>query len=177
MNAQAQTQRNARHASTLLLAALLTGLLGACAQLPGNFSGVQPGLSTGAQLRAAQGQPDRVWPNADGTQTLEYPQQPFGTRCMMITVDANDKVLSVLDGLSPPQRARIEVGMKPEQVSRILGRERSRVYFSNSHEDVWDWNIEPDQTGYPMRFNVHFQNGTVLRTSQSMVFPTRPFRD
>ena len=76
-----------------------------------------------------------------------------------------------------PQRARIEVGMKPEQVSRILGRERSRVYFSNSNEDVWDWNIEPDQTGYPMRFNVHFQNGTVLRTSQSMVFPTRPFRD
>ena len=63
--------------------------------------------------------------------------------------------------------------MTPEQVSRILGTERSRVFFRLSGEDVWDWTIQPDQIGYGMRFNVYFKDGRVVRTGQSMVFPSR----
>jgi len=63
--------------------------------------------------------------------------------------------------------------MTPEQVSRILGKERSRVFFRNSGEDVWDWTIRPDQVGYGMRFNVYFKDGRVVRSGESMVFPSR----
>jgi hypothetical protein len=77
--------------------------------------------------------------------------------------------------LSAASRARIEPGMTPEQVSRILGTERSRVFFRQSGEDVWDWNVEPDQTGYGMRFNVYFKDGRVVRAGHSMVFPSRLF--
>lgn len=76
---------------------------------------------------------------------------------------------------TPAERARVEPGMTPEQVSRLLGTERSRVFYRHSGEEVWDWNIVPDTPGYGMRFNVHFKDGVVLRTSQSMVFPSRRF--
>ncbi|WP_214279275.1 hypothetical protein, partial [Escherichia coli] len=64
-------------------------------------------------------------------------------------------------------------------VSRMLGTERSRVYFRLSEEDVWDWTVEPEQSGYGLRFNVHFKNGVVLRTTQSLVIRDRffPLRD
>lgn len=162
-------------ASSLGLAAsvlLLSLGLGGCAQLDG-FAQVKPGLSTGADVQSRYGPPSRVWPEPEGGQTLEYASQPFGTRCPMITLDKDGHVTRIVDGLDPTQRARILPGMTPEQVSRILGRERSRVYFDLSEEDVWDWNIQPDQAGYPMRFNVHFKRGLVFRSSQSMVFPSR----
>lgn len=163
-------------ATALGLAALLLSL-GGCAQLDG-LAQLKPGLSTGADVQGRYGPPSRVWPEPGGGQTLEYASQPFGTRCPMITLDKDGRVSAVVDGLEPAQRARILPGMRPEQVSRILGRERSRVFFELSGEDVWDWNIEPDQAGYPMRFNVHFKQGLVFRTSQSMVFPSRfGFRD
>ena len=49
------------------------------------------------------------------------------------------------------------------------------MFFKLSGEDVWDWNIEPDMNGYLLRFNVHFKDGVVLRTSQSAVYPSRRF--
>ncbi|MDC8784896.1 outer membrane protein assembly factor BamE [Roseateles koreensis] len=164
----------------LTLAGLLAlGGLSGCAGLPGDFSALQPGLSSRAEVLARHGAPTRTWDEAEGAQTLEYAQQPFGVRCWMVTVGPDDKLLRLRDGLSPAERARIVPGLRPEQVSRILGTERSRVFFPLSGEDVWDWNIEPDQTGYPMRLNVHFKNGVVLRSSQSMVFPSKlaPFLD
>lgn len=151
-------------------ALLLTG----CATLDRDAR-LQPGLSREADVIALYGQARRVWPEADGGRTLEYSTQPMGRHCHMVRLDAGGRLVSIVDGLSPASRARIEAGMTPEQVSRILGTERSRVFFKNSGEDVWDWTIEPEQSGYGMRFNVHFKDGRVLRTSQSMVFPNRLF--
>ncbi|KAI1697204.1 hypothetical protein Ddc_19856 [Ditylenchus destructor] len=31
--------------------------------------------------------------------------------------------------------------MSEEQVTRMLGRERSRVFYKLSGEDVWDWSV------------------------------------
>ena len=100
----------------------------------------------------------------------------MGRHCYMVRLAADGRLMSIEDGLSAANRARIEPGMTPEQVSRMLGAERSRVFFALSGEDVWDWTVEPDQLGgYGLRFNVHFKDGRVLRTSQSMVFPSRRF--
>jgi len=153
---------------------LCTALLAGCAT-PDRDARLQPGASREADVVAIYGPPGRIWPEADGGRTLEYSTQPLGLHCYMVRLAADGRLLGIEDGLSPAGRARIEPGMTPEQVSRILGRERMRVFFRLSGEDVWDWTIEPDQTGYGMRFNVHFKDGVVVRTTQSMVFPSRLF--
>lgn len=161
-----------RYLVTLVLSA---ALLAGCAT-PDRDARLQPGASREADVVALYGQPTRVWPEADGGRTLEYSTQPRGQHCYMVHLAPDGRLIGVEDGLSFASRSRIEPGMTHEQVSRILGTERSRVFFSLSGEDVWDWTIEPDQSGgYGMRFNVHFKDGRVLRASQSMVFPSRRF--
>jgi len=155
-----------------IAAAIVT--LSGCAT-PVRDERLRPGVTTSAEVQQYYGAPSRVWPEADGGHTLEYATQPFGRTCYMVRLDAQDRFVSSVDGLSAASRARIEPGMTPEQVLRVLGRERTRVFFKLSGEDVWDWNIEPDMNGYLLRFNVHFKDGVVLRTSQSAVYPSRRF--
>jgi len=152
--------------------ALCTALLAGCAT-PDRDARLQAGVSREADIVALYGQPRRVWPEPDGGRTLEYSSQPRGQHCYMVRLAADGRLVGIADGLAPSSRARIEPGMTPEQVSRILGTERSRVFFRLSGEDVWDWTIQPDQAGYGMRFNVYFKDGRVVRTGQSMVFPSR----
>lgn len=159
-----------RLATLALCAALLAG----CATLDRDAR-LQPGVSRGEDVIALYGQPTRIWPEADGGRTLEYSTQPRGEHCYMVRIAADGRLVGIENALSPASRARIEPGMTPEQVSRILGTERSRVFFRQSGEEVWDWTIQPDQTGYGMRFNVHFKDGRVVRAGQSMVFPSRLF--
>lgn len=160
--------------SSALLAAVLTAGLGGCAT-PIKDERLQPGVSTGTELLQYYGQPSRVWPEADGGRTLEYATQPFGQTCYMVRLDAQDRFVSAIDALAPAQREQVQPGMTPEQVTRMLGRERSRVFFRNSGEDVWDWNVPPEMNGYLLRFNVHFKDGVVLRTSYSVVYPDKRF--
>lgn len=158
----------------LIPALALSVLMAGCAT-PDRDARLQPGISTARDVVVHHGQPRRVWPEADGGQTLEYSSQPMGRHAYMVRLAADGRLVGIEDGLSPAGRARIQPGMTPEQVSRLLGKERSRVFFALSGEEVWDWTIEPDQAGYGMRFNVHFKDGLVVRTTQSMVFPDRRF--
>lgn len=136
---------------------------------------MRPGATTGADVQQFYGAPTRVWPEADGGRTLEYATQPFGQTCYMVRLDAQDRLVGTTDALSPANRARIVPGLTTEQVTRILGQDRKRMFFRLSGEDVWDWNIPPEMSGYLLRFNVHFKNGVVVRTSQSVVYPDRRF--
>ncbi|MFN3304861.1 MAG: hypothetical protein ACK44A_14235 [Roseateles sp.] len=154
--------------AALALAMLLSG----CAT-PDRDARLQPGVSRAEDVVALYGEPRRIWPEDDGGRTLQYPSQPMGTRCYLVRLDAGGRLRGVEDGLSAASRARIEPGMTVEQVLRRLCQERSRVQFRHSGEDVWDWTVQPDQTGYGLRFNVHFKDGIVVRTSHSMVFPSR----
>lgn len=131
------------------------------------------GRSRSTEVIALYGAPVRSWVDADGSKTLEYSRQPWGTQCLMVRLDADDRLTGIEDVLLPQGRARIQPGQTPEQVSRLLGRERSRVRYALSGEEVWDWNIAPDTPGYGLRFNVHFKDGRVVRTTQSMVFYDR----
>lgn len=159
-----------RAAATALLLGL--ALLAGCAT-PDGDARLRPGHSDQAQIVALYGEPTRIWPEADGGRTLEYASQPFGQTCYMLRLGADGRLQSVTDVLrdEAARFAAITPGMSPEQVSRSLGRERSRVFFRFSGEEVWDWNVPPAQNGYLLRFNVHFKDGHVLRTTQSVEYP------
>ena len=148
--------------------------LGACVHV-GRDPQLLPGVSSGDAVLARYGPPVRVWPEADGGRTLEYSSQPRGETCYMVRLGPDGRLNAIQDTLLYASRFSVEPGMTPEQVSRLLGTERSRVFFRLSGEDVWDWNVAPDQSGYKLRFNVHFKDGKVLRLSQSMVFPDKFF--
>ena len=158
-----------RRTTNLLLVSALLALAG-CATMERDQRLV-PGVSQSADVLSAYGQPKRSWADAEGGQTLEYSSQPFGETCFMVKLDANGRVLGIENTLALAPRSRVVAGFTPDQVSRLLGTERSRTLFKFSGEDVWDWTIRPDQTGYGMRFNVHFRDGLVARTSYTMVFP------
>jgi hypothetical protein len=157
-----------------LCVAAAFALLVACASVDPTRH-LRVGASVRADVIASLGQPTRVWPDEGGGSTLEYAEQPFGQRCWMFRLDAQGKLLAFRDGLDAVQRERVQPGMKPEQVSRLLGQERSRVFFRFSEEDVWDWNVAADHVDHFKRFNVHFKNGLVARTSISVVFRERRF--
>ncbi|HEY4083847.1 MAG TPA: outer membrane protein assembly factor BamE [Burkholderiaceae bacterium] len=155
----------------LLLLALLS-LLAACAT-PVQDQRLIAGRSTVAQVEGFYGQPTRIWPEPDGGQTLEYGQQPFGEHCYLLRFDAEGHWISSRDGLAAAERAKIEPGMSVEQVERLLGHERTRIFFRLSGEDVWDWNVTPPSNGYWLRFNVHFKDGVVVRTTETLIDPER----
>lgn len=134
---------------------------------------LRPGLSTEADVVASQGRPTRAWPEADGGRTLEYATQPFGSSCYMFRIGPDGRLLGFHDALRQPTRDRVVPGMTPEAVRRLLGRERRRETFALSGEEVWDWHLGPEGAGDPLRFNVHFKDGVVVRTSISMVFRSR----
>ena len=155
-------------ATWLAGAALLVG----CAHgLP--EQSLRVGISQRADVIASQGQPRHVWPEADGGSTLEYTTQPFGTSCYMFRLNARGELVEFHDALLPRTRNQVAVGMTPEQVVRLLGHERRRESYAFSGEDVWDWTVEPDGLGDGLRFNVHFKDGLVVRTSQSLVLRSK----
>jgi hypothetical protein len=156
--------------------AVLTALIAltACASAD-PMSVLRLRASSRADVLAQQGPPTRVWPDADGGSTLEYSQQPFGQRALMFKLDAAGVLQGFRDGLDNTERDRVLEGMTVEEVQRLLGQERTRVFFTLSGEDVWDWNVVPDQAGALRRFNVHFKAGRVVRTSYSMVYRERMF--
>ena len=149
-----------------LLLALLVGALAGCA----TFQPPRP-YATEAEALAARGEPTRRWSNDDGTTTLEYSTQPNGWTCLMVQVDQGGIVLRQWNALAPENLARVERGMSKEQVSRLLGTQRSEQRFTNSGETVWDWNIRNDGPGIAVLFNVHFIDDKVVRTSQTYVYP------
>jgi hypothetical protein len=159
-------------AANLCCAVLVLAALGACSTVD-PLRVLRLGASSRGDVVANQGAPTRVWQDADGGSTLEYAEQPFGQRCFMFKLDSQGKLIAVRNALLASERDWVQAGMSTNDVERLLGQERSRVFFTLSNEDVWDWNIEPDQAGALRRFNVHFKAGRVLRTSYSMVFRER----
>ncbi|MDQ8023325.1 MAG: hypothetical protein REI94_15920 [Moraxellaceae bacterium] len=153
-----------------MLCTVLAGLLlqlGACASfIPYD---IRAGETTREQVIASSGQPARVWQNADGSETLEYPMQPFGTECYMITIAADGRVRTVEDGLSERSRARVRPGLGKEAVLRMLGSPRKVAYFARMEEEVMDWNVRNPGHQSGLRFNVHFNAaGEVVRTSETI---------
>lgn len=126
---------------------------------------LEEGLSTEIDVRKAFGEPETIWPDADGARTFEYPRQPMGHRNYMITIGADGVMTALRQVLTPHVFEQIQPGMTQEQVRRILGRPAKRMTYNLKQETDWDWNwIDPPNR--EMEFTVTFgANGTVKKTA------------
>jgi hypothetical protein len=151
----------------LLLALLLLAvwLLSGCDDK--RIARLEEGVATEADVRAAMGQPERIWPEADGGQTLEYNRQPQGHRNYMITVGPSGVMTSLLQVLTPERFALAQPGMTQEQVRRLYGKPARIVPYALRKETEWTWrHLLDGQKGYI--FSVTFDaQGRLLHSAQS----------
>ncbi|CAM4271720.1 outer membrane protein assembly factor BamE [Comamonas aquatilis] len=152
---------------TRLAAAVATVALGALALVgcdEQKIKELEEGLSTEADVRAKFGEPERVWPEQDGSRTFEYNRQPAGARNYMITIDADGKMSALRQVLAPHNFAKIVPGMEENEVRRMLGKPAKMMTYQLKQETEWDWNyIDPPTR--EMQFTVTFgSDGRVLRT-------------
>ena len=148
-----------------ILAAIATGVLTLVGCDQQKIDQLEEGLSTEVDVRQAFGEPETIWPEADGARTFEYPRQPMGHKNYMITI-GNDGVMSALrQVVTPHVFEQIQAGMTQEQVRRMLGKPAKRMTYVLKQETDWDWNwIDPPNR--EMEFTVTFgANGTVKHTA------------
>ncbi|MDB5774931.1 MAG: lipoprotein [Herbaspirillum sp.] len=159
-----------------LLAAVLASLLAVGCDQNGRpieefgLSRLHPGESLESDVRNVMGQPDTVWDDADGGRTLEYPKGPEGARTWMFSIGRDGKLIAYAQVLTEENFAKIQRGMRREEVRRMLGKPRSVVTFERKNEEVWDWKYLENYRG--RLFNVHFDrdSGEVAGTSSSDIY-------
>jgi len=128
---------------------------------------LEEGVSTESQVRERFGEPDRVWPEEDGSHTLEYNRQPAGRRNYMITIGPDGRMRALQQVLAPHHFARVQPGMHEDQVRRLLGRPAKRATYDLKQQTEWDW-YWSDGPGREMVFTVVFDaHGRVLRSGAS----------
>lgn len=142
-------------------AASVLALLSACDQQ--RIDALEEGLATEADVRAQFGEPATIWPERDGSRTLEYNRQPQGHKNYMITIGTDGKMSALRQVLAPQVFAQLQTGMSQEQVRRLLGQPARRMDFERQGETVWDWNwIDPPSR--EMELSVTFgADGRLLR--------------
>lgn len=154
-----------------LVVALLT--LAGCAGY-----GLQPGLSTRADLDRTMGPPAMAWPEAGGGQRLAYPTGPMGFQTWMAQVDAGGRLVVIENVLDMRHFAQVQRGMSQDEVLRLLGPSYPgwTIYFKARDELVWEWRY-CDDFMEPARFDVLFDGttGTVRSTLSSVERMSQPW--
>lgn len=134
-----------------------------------NLRELQPGVSTALEVRDRFGVPHMEWRNDDGSVTWEYSRQPEGVECFMITIGP-DQILREIDQvLNEGTFARVQRGMRGDEVRRLLGKPASSQFFQLKQETVWEWRIDQGQPtgGGPTYFTVTFNtDGRVVGTGR-----------
>ena len=152
----------------LLTACLLVFALTACD--PFALNKLQPGVSTGYEVRDALGTPDNEWKNVDGSVTWEFSRRPNARENIMIVIGSDNIMRSMTQVLTEENFARVNTGMSQDEVRRLLGKPLSVVKLDLKKQMVWDYPVATPFPDKDMRFNVHFdQTGKVAETSRHEV--------
>jgi len=147
---------------TVSLAAMLVA---ACASYSGR--GLQPGASTGADVRRIMGEPVKICPLSGGLQNWIYPRGPAGLHTFNAHLDKEGVLRSLENVLEESGFARVVKGTsRKDDVLCIFGPPMAQSYFKARSELVWDYRFR-DPWGYPSRFHVLFDDaGIVTGTMQ-----------
>lgn len=150
-----------RRAARALAAGLLgLALLAGCDQQ--RIAKLEEGVSTEADVRREFGEPVAVFPEPDGSRTLEYPRQPEGWQNYFITIGPDGRMSALRQVLTDTNFARVRPGMDKAEVRRLLGRPAQAKPYPLKNEEVWDWRYRPDPNTSRL-FSVTFdRDGRVL---------------
>jgi hypothetical protein len=142
-----------RTAACLLAAVLLT----ACAS-GGDLASHNLDI---ADIEQRMGQPVMRWHEADGGETLVYPEGAQGYRTWFVRSDASGRVIARKNVLAAEQFAKIQPQMSEEEVLHLLGPPVPHwtTYFKARDELVWEWRYCNDWNE-PARFDVMFDATT-----------------
>ena len=99
---------------------------------------VPPGTPAAA-VEASRGKPYRIWPEANGASSWEYPLGPSGRYTYMVRVGPDGRVDRVDQVLDLPTFARLQPGMKVQELEHTLGRPYSKTYLPLIDQDQWAW--------------------------------------
>lgn len=151
------------------LSALLVAIL-ALVGCDARMSDLKPGVSTASDVSAVMGKHAYEWQEPDGAVTWEFPRGPAGVVTYMIVIGKDGKLREIRQVLTDANFAKLQPGMTPDAVRRIVGRPAETMKFANLGEDVWSWKYEP-ATGEQWMYHVHFAlaDGRVKRTSRTQV--------
>jgi hypothetical protein len=132
---------------------------------PQRISELEEGVATEADVRARFGQPENIWDEPGGARTLEYNRQPMGHQNYMITIGPDGRMTALRQVLNRGNFARVQPGMRMEEVRRLLGKEAKRLPLALKREEAWDWRFV-DAPNTQMVFTVWFdRDWRVLRTA------------
>jgi hypothetical protein len=149
--------KRSMRAAAFVLAALS---LSACAQL---FRKPPPAGAPLAEVTAAMGQPNAVYPEPDGGQILEYRGQPMGQFQHMARIGPDGRLVSYQQVLTSENFARVKVDKwTKDDILRNFGRpaETSRV----SYRDYEVWSYRYKEAGvWNSMMHVHFDQQGVVR--------------
>ncbi|MEW6513734.1 MAG: outer membrane protein assembly factor BamE [Pseudomonadota bacterium] len=144
----------------LMLGALLT-LLGC-----DRTNELRPGISNTTEIIDKLGRPTMEWQEG-ADKVWEYPFTPEGTRNYMLTIGPGGILKAMEQVLTPENFAKVQPGMRQEEIRRLLGKPASMQFFALKQEEVWEWKEQTALPSSDMRFNVYFSNtGVVTRTGR-----------
>ena len=125
-----------RLASTLVVAAALAVLAG-CASDPYN---VPPG-ATRTEVMQRVGAPTAVYPLPQGGERLQYSRAPMGFEVNNVDLDANGRVVSVIQEMDERYFAQTILidRWRVEDVVRTYGRPYEITQVSSFNGNVWSW--------------------------------------
>lgn len=144
-------------------ACLLAVLFAAgCASYSGR--GLEPGVSTEAQVRALMGSPAAEYANPGGSRMLAYPHGPLGIETFMAEIGPDGRLVAVRQVLNEESFRGISRGMTRDQVLRHIGPPGETMEFPNLKQVAWDYRFR-DVWGYTAIFSVMLDgNGIVVST-------------
>lgn len=140
--------------------ALIALLAAGCASYSG--SGLKPGSSTDADVRAAMGEPALEIVEAGGSRRLAYPQGPMGLETFMVRIGPSGALESIEQVLDESHFRRIQRGVHTrEDVRGLIGPPWRTLDFARKGQTAWDYRFQ-DTWGYLAEFSVMFDRGGVV---------------
>jgi hypothetical protein len=145
---------------TVALSALLALSLFGCAQM---FRQPPPAGAPLAEVTAALGQPNAVYPGPDGGQILEYRGQPMGQFQHMAYIGPDGRLVSYEQVLTSENFGKVKVDhWTKDDILRHFGRPAETSAVGFHHYEVWSYRYKEAGVWNSM-MHVHFDQQGVVR--------------
>jgi hypothetical protein len=139
----------------LLLSAPLVAMLWSLSACdPARIEKLEEGVATEADVRAQFGQPEAVWDGPAGAKVFEYNRQPQGHKNYQITIGADGKMSALRQLLTPENFAKVQPGMRMEDVRQMLGKPASIKRYALANETHMNWRFMPANDNQSKMFSV-----------------------